>query len=200
MEGVDRVSANLVRLCDALKHRHDKNPKVAAVTEASRSLVYETVLGSIDTNFQAKIFHDPALRTDWLVLTVDECGTLINSDLNRWYDSQSLYFDWRYKEDDLWYQACELPGQGKQFFPRMNFGNTAIRMKVEDFLTVVEQNTCPVASILHSVIHAYNPPLDLNTVTQMIKDGPTEELRRIGLPKYLGDVLIDGSQSKIRIV
>jgi hypothetical protein len=79
----------------------------------------------------------------------------------------------------------------------MNFGNTAIRMKVEDFLTVVEQNTGPVVSILHSVIHAYNPPLDLNTVTQMIQDGPTEELRRIGLPKYLGDVLIDGSQSRI---
>jgi hypothetical protein len=32
------------------------------VTEASKSTVYETVLGSIDTNFQAKIFHDPALR------------------------------------------------------------------------------------------------------------------------------------------
>lgn len=49
------------------------------------------------------------------------------------------------------------------------------------------------------IIDTYDPPLDLDALVKMVKDGLTEEQRHVGTPKEIGGVKIDGSTYRIGI-
>lgn len=54
--------------------------------------------------------------------------------------------------------------------------------------------------LLESVRHAYSPPLMMESLFDMLKQGPTEEQRYVGTVKYVGGVKMDGSARKVRII
>jgi hypothetical protein len=198
-EGVDELSTKLVRLWDALWHQYDTEQGKVAFTAAARATVFEAIVVSISVKYRARITHDEGYRPGWLILTFphDEWFLEVSLVLS-W--TVSFDYEWSYVGEKRWHPATVLPAFKIQEPRRTQVGQINIRMELGDFFLITRKYSGQAESILYDLVHFYNPPLDLSTVTQMIIDGPTEEQWRTGLLKYLGDVLIDGSQSRIRIV
>jgi hypothetical protein len=57
-----------------------------------------------------------------------------------------------------------------------------------------------IKTLLDAIGSAFEPPLGIRAVARLIKDGPTEEQKYIGIPKYINGVKVDGSIARILVV
>jgi hypothetical protein len=54
-------------------------------------------------------------------------------------------------------------------------------------------------TLLDALMNAFQPPKTLRGILHMIRDGPTEEQKPIGIPKYINGVKVDGTIVRVQI-
>jgi hypothetical protein len=57
-----------------------------------------------------------------------------------------------------------------------------------------------VKTLLDAIGNAFEPPLGIMAVARLIKAGPTEDQKYIGIPKYINGVKVDGSIARVLVV
>ena len=208
-EEKDRLYANIIRLWAALSQDLNMKRGYAASTETSIAAVREVFLGSINPRFQAKAVLDQTQEESMIILAVpydewfrfhESIRSTFPRSRNKYYTDLLLRWKWSYEGERRWHKPRELPDSENRDLSRNLPERIVICMHLNDFFDQVRVHTGCVPEVLHQLVHAYKPPLEVSEVIQMVINGPTEEQQRIGLPKYLGEVLVDGSQYKIRII
>ncbi|KAF2030841.1 hypothetical protein EK21DRAFT_88564 [Setomelanomma holmii] len=54
--------------------------------------------------------------------------------------------------------------------------------------------------LLEALSNAYSPPMDMHEVVWLIKNGPTDAQKTMGVPKYINGIQVDGSVMRVLIV
>lgn len=74
------------------------------------------------------------------------------------------------------------------------------RVPIKRVCDVLAYNPAPVICSFTLLSTSQDPPLDRETMVDMVLKGPTEEHKFIGIPKVLGDVQVDGSEWLVEII
>jgi hypothetical protein len=175
----------------------------------SEKAVHATLIHCIDPGLRANITLGEAHEDYWIVFRIsyDTWLTIQRQliDKSSFDDcSQEIQWKWSFGSETRWNESESTRLLGSKFSNLLHkrLRNIDVRVKLQSFMYQIfwiYRGENP-ASVLFQLVHAYNPPLEIHDVIKMLKDGPSESQQHIALPKYLGGVLIDGSQSRIRIV
>jgi hypothetical protein len=168
---------------------------------------HAALLHCIDPGLRAKLISRDAHGDSWIVFGIshetwlsiqrqlnDKLGFIVHLKLVQWRQ--------QYKTETRWHESTSLSDPKLSNMLHKRPGNIDVRVKLQPFLyqvLLLDRGADP-PSVLYQLVHAYNPTLKINEVIEMLKDGLSESQQHIMIPKYLGGVLIDGSQSRITIV
>lgn len=68
---------------------------------------------------------------------------------------------------------------------------------IAKFMTKIMEGVLPYVL---GIRDAYDPPLEVDTILDMLRKGPQEEQESIGLPKVVGGMKVDGSTYRVTIL
>ena len=75
-----------------------------------------------------------------------------------------------------------------------------MRTPVENIIDHLVTDLELVMEALEPVMEAFDPPLDIEAAWDMVKEGPTQEQRYMGVLKVFGGMKIDGSIHQVEIL
>ncbi|KAF3040603.1 hypothetical protein E8E11_008070 [Didymella keratinophila] len=122
--------------------------------------------------------------------------------------------DWcrRTGETEEWTEAPELnqncddwtePSHAMPIAPILTHDEPSamqLRVPIYQVIAFLEEELKEVIPPLKAIMEAHDPPLSVEQAWALMMKGQTKEQRKIGVPRYIGGVKIDGSTHFVEIL
>jgi hypothetical protein len=155
----------------------------------------------IDSRLQPEVDRDIKYGYCYLIVDIGEWKSDIRQDFqNTWYIDWANPWEWRYIDDKKWQPSWETidgPQSSLEhvlgsFRSKLAATQVQIRVHTRELLQRLYVGLHDAILALREIEDAYRPPLDADSVVELIKNGPNEEHRRIRTAKYIVGVKASG--------
>jgi hypothetical protein len=78
--------------------------------------------------------------------------------------------------------------------------DVVVRISIQSVVKFLIDELREILHLSKQISDTYDPPLEFDSVLDMIRQGPTEEQLNMSVPKWLGGVKVDGSAYQVEII